>query len=124
MLFFTITIVAEAILTIVDIFTIVCFPIMNLLILLVGLCSSVLTLHCSVFMEAVSLKIEPHVGCAKSILSICKQILHVAYVLYFCPLLASTNLVSIPKQRQTSIIAPSRGYNLLSPITLGAQRRT
>ena len=31
--FFTITIVAEAILTIVDSFTIVCFPIMNLLIL-------------------------------------------------------------------------------------------
>ena len=31
--FFTITIVAEAILTIVESFTIVCFPIMNLLIL-------------------------------------------------------------------------------------------
>ena len=31
--FFTITIVAEAILTIVDSFTIVCFPIINLLIL-------------------------------------------------------------------------------------------
>ena len=60
--FSTITIVAEAILTIVDSFTIVKFPIMNLLILLVGLCSSVLSLHCSIFMEVVSLKIEPHVG--------------------------------------------------------------
>ena len=44
---FTITIVAETILTIVNSFTIDCFPIMNLLILLVGLCSSVLSLHCS-----------------------------------------------------------------------------
>ena len=104
--FFTITIVAEAILTIVDSFMIVCFPIMNLLILLVGLCSSVLSLHCSIFMEVVSLKIEPHIGCTNSILSIDKQILHVAYVVYFCPLLVSTNLVSMPKQRQTSIIAP------------------
>ena len=65
-------------------------------ILLVGLCSSVLNLYCSIFMDVVSLKMEPHVGCTKSILSICKQILHVAYVVYFCPLLVSTNLLSMP----------------------------
>ena len=47
-------------------FTIVYFPIINLLILLVALCSSVLSLHCSIFMEVVSLKMEPHVGCIKA----------------------------------------------------------
>ena len=98
---FAITIVAEAILTIVNSFTIVCFPITNLLILLVALCSLVLSLNYSIFTVVVSLKIKPHVGCAKSILSICKQISHVAYVLYSCPLLVSTNLLSMPKQRQS-----------------------
>ena len=53
--FFTITIVAEALLTIVDSFTIVCFPVINLLNLLVGLCNSVFSLYCSIFMEVVSL---------------------------------------------------------------------
>ena len=91
---------------------------MNLLILLVVPCSSVLSLYCSIFMEVVSMEIEPHVGCPKSILSICKQILHVAFVLYYCPLLVSTNL-PMPKQRQTSIIAPSRRCNSFYFITLG-----
>ena len=36
---------------------------------------------CTVYSVVASLKIEPHVGCAKSILSICKQILHLVYVL-------------------------------------------
>ena len=53
---FTIVIVAEAILTIVNSFVIVCSPLMNLLILLVGLCGSVLSLHCSIFTVVVSLE--------------------------------------------------------------------
>ena len=65
---------AEAILTIVDSFTKVCFPIMNLLILLFGLCSSVLSLHCSIFTVVVSMKIEPHVSYIKSLLSICSRL--------------------------------------------------
>ena len=125
--FFAITIVAEVILTIVNSFTIVCLFSNNESVnsIRVGLCGSVLSLHCSIFMEVVILKTEPHVGCTKSILSICKQILHVAYVLYFCSLLVSTNLLSVatmPKQLQTSIIAPSRGCNSLSSFTLGGQR--
>ena len=91
--------------------------------IVVGLCSSVLSLHCGIFTVVMNLKIEPHVGCIKSI--IFQQILHVAYVLYFCPLLVSTNLLSVatmPKQLQTSIIAPSRGCNSLSSFTLGVQR--
>ena len=54
MLLLPIMILTEAIVTIVDSFAIVCFPITNLLILLV------LHLHCSMFTVVVNLKIEPH----------------------------------------------------------------
>ena len=54
MLLLPIMIMTEAIVTIFDSFTIVCFPITNLLILLV------LHLHCSMFTVVASLKIEPH----------------------------------------------------------------
>ena len=70
-------IVAEAILTI------VCFPLMNVLILLeVVLCNSVLSLHCSIFMEVVSVEIDLHVSCTKSILSIANRLLLVSTSVY------------------------------------------
>ena len=118
----TITIVAEVILMIVDSFTIVCFPLMNLLILLVVLRSSVLSLHSSIFRRWWEWKLHHMLVVQKAYWVSCKQILHVAYVLHYCPLLVSTNLLSMPKQRQTSIIAPSRGCNLFYFITLGNLR--
>ena len=88
--FLTITIVAEAILTIIDSFMIVCFPIMNLLIVLVGLYSLILRLHYNIFTEVMSLKIEPHVVCTKSVLNI---YMRADFVCCLCPVfLSTTNL--------------------------------
>ena len=74
---------------IVDSFTIVCFPILNLLILLVDLCSLVLRLQCSIFMEVVDWKLN-HILVVQKAKGVSASRFCFCLCPLFCPLLVST----------------------------------